>query len=195
MRIRFPLIFSLVMVLLAVPALGQAGPGGGQGGPGGQGGYGGFGGGGQGGQMPQITPDMIQQFMTRMQQRVMDNIKTQLQCSDDEFTALQPYIQKVLTLQTATTLSRVGGLRVGGQNIGAMLSAGQPPSDLQTASSELQAAIDDPATTPGVMESKLAALREARGKAQDDLSAAQDNLRSLLTQRQEGALVVMGLLQ
>jgi hypothetical protein len=212
MRIRLPLIFSVLVICLSIPALGQNGPGGyGGGGGGGQGGFGGGGpgGGGQGGGfggpgggfrgqggMPQLDAATIQQIMSQMQQRVMDNIKTQLgDISDTDFQAITPYIQRVMQLQTATAVSRIGGMRFGGQNIGALINAGQPPSDLQTASTELQAAIDDTTTTPGVMESKLAALRAARAKAKDDLANAQDNLRQLLTQRQEAALVVMGLLQ
>jgi hypothetical protein len=145
--------------------------------------------------MQQMDPAVIQQWVAQMQQRILDNIKTQLGSSDDEFQALQPYVLKVLQLQMAGAMSRFGGMRMGGQSLSSILNAGQPPTELQTASAELQAAIDDSTTPPGVIESKLAALRAARAKAKDDLNFAQDNLRQLLTERQEAQLVVMGLLQ
>jgi multidrug resistance efflux pump len=182
------LLFVLLLGFLALPAFGQAGPGGGgQGGPGGAGGFGGPGG-------QQITPAMIQQFIAQAQQQRMANIKDQLNCTDDEFAALQPYIERVMQLQTDLQISRASGFRMGRQNIGALISGVVPPSDLQTATSELQTALNDQNSSPQVISVKLQALRDAKAKAQADLKAAQNTFRELLTQRQEGALVWLGLL-
>jgi len=182
MRMKNWLGICLLTALLALPAFGQVGGGGGRGfgGPGGQ----------------QFDPAMIQQFIAQMQQRQLDNIKTQLGSSDDEFAALLPYVKKIMDLQTATQISRFSGMRIGGQSIGAMLSnTGGQPSDLQQATTALQAAIDDQTTTPQIFSIKLQALRDARAKTQADLTAAQNALRDLLTQRQEATLVLIGFIQ
>jgi hypothetical protein len=160
---------------------------------------------------PQIDPAMIQQFIDRMQQRMLDNVQNQLGSSDDEFAALKPYVQKVLTLQMVSQTARAnimmrmftagqagGAAGAGGGgnrfNIGAMLNGGQPTA-MQQAVDDLQAAIDNPDTPIGVYASKLAAYRDAKTKADADMAAAQESLRELLTQRQEATLVMMGLLQ
>jgi hypothetical protein len=161
----------------------------------------------------QMDPAMVQQFIDRIQQRMLDNVQNQLGSSDDEFAALKPFVQKVLTQQMVTQTARAnvmmrmfaagqgagnaaGGPAGGGPrfNIGSMLNGGQP-SALQTAVEDLQAAIDNPDTPIGVYESKLAEYRDAKAKADADMAAAQDALRNLLTQRQEAILVTMGLLQ
>ena len=41
----------------------------------------------------------------------------------------------------------------------------------------------------------MAKLREARTKAREDLTKAQNELRELLTMKQEAALVMMGMLE
>ena len=58
--------------------------------------------------------------------------------------------------------------------------------------SELQAAMEDPKTEPAVLQEKLAAVRTARTKARDRLSAAQKELLLLLTPDQEAVLVKLG---
>jgi exonuclease VII small subunit len=186
-RIFAFLALGLLLALASPAALGQNGPGQGPPGP---------------GNMPPITPAMVQQFIDRMQQRTLDRVQTQLGMSDDDFAALKPYVQKVLTLQMvnqtamATVMMRqFAGPGAGqGFNLGAMLNGGNP-SNLQQAVTDLQTAIDNPDTPFAVYESKIAAYRAAKAKADDDLTAAQNALRDLLTQRQEATLVIMGLLQ
>ena len=51
-----------------------------------------------------------------------------------------------------------------------------------------------PDSTPDVIKSKLDTLRQARAKAVAHLTAAQADLKTALTQRQEAVLVVNGLL-
>src|SRR5271170_5761883 len=83
---------SVLLAALAMPVLGQANGGGGGGnGGGGGGGGGGFGGGGGGGGGGRGNFDPAQ-----FRQRRLDNIKTQLGSTDDEFAALQPKIEKVM---------------------------------------------------------------------------------------------------
>jgi phage terminase Nu1 subunit (DNA packaging protein) len=58
----------------------------------------------------------------------------------------------------------------------------------------LQAAIDDQSSTNDLIKAKLDAYRAAYAKAASDLTAAQADLQSLLTQRQEAALVLSSIL-
>jgi hypothetical protein len=59
----------------------------------------------------------------------------------------------------------------------------------------LQAVLDNKDSKPDEIKSKLDALRDARGKARDQLTKAQGDLKSLLTQRQEAVLVTRGMLE
>jgi hypothetical protein len=59
---------------------------------------------------------------------------------------------------------------------------------------DLTTTVADPAATPDVLKGKIDALRQARQKAADDLTAAQAALKANLTQRQEAVLLVNGLL-
>ena len=64
---------------------------------------------------------------------------------------------------------------------------------MQKAQQELQTALNG--TSPEVIAAKLKALREVRAKAKDKLKAAQDDLKSVLSVRQEGLLVNLGYLE
>jgi DNA-binding NarL/FixJ family response regulator len=63
------------------------------------------------------------------------------------------------------------------------------------ASAALQAAVDNKDTAPAELDQKLSALRDARAKAKTQLSAAQKELKELLTRRQEAVLVNNGMLE
>jgi hypothetical protein len=168
--------------------------------------------------------------MQQRQQAQMDNLKTQLGATDDEFAVLQPYIQTIMDMQTASTVTRfIGQMNrinqaVNGQN-GAngqnggngqngqggnngpppgggyaqmmlqAISGGKGPTELQTAALALQAVIDNPDAAPEEFAGRLAAFRAARASAAAKLAAAQDQLRQLLTQRQEAVLVLQGYLE
>jgi Spy/CpxP family protein refolding chaperone len=168
------LLCGLLLGSLPAKALAQGNPGGG------------FGGGPGGGQ---FDPTQIRQMIQQYQQRMLDDIKTRMGSSDDEFAVLSPKIQNIIQLQTATVASRFGARGM------AFLNAGQSPTPLQTATSELQAAVDDPTTNDQIIANKLAAVRAEKQKVQDQLTAAQADLVQLLTQKQEAVLVMMGLLQ
>ena len=135
------------------------------------------------------------QFM----QQMMDRLKTQLGVSDDEFKALQPKIEAVMTAQRSTR-GGIGGGRRGGQNgaNGGTPPAADPnappPTPTQTASKDLQTLLDNKEAKPEEIKAKLTALRDARAKGKEDLTKAQGELQGLLTQRQEAVLVNMGIL-
>jgi hypothetical protein len=165
---------SLVGGLATVPVFGQADGGNG----GAQGGGGGGGGRGRGNFDPA-------QWRQQMEQRMKDEMKV----SDDEWKVLQPKIQKVQQLQFAT---RAGGF---GRNRGGNGGGGdRPASPVATASQDLRNTLDDKAATDEQIKAKLAALREAKTKAKEELAKAQSELREVVSVRQEAVLVRDGLL-
>jgi len=154
---------------------------------------------GQGG-----PPDFAQ-----MRQQFLDRMKEMLGASDDEWKALQPKIEKVQQLQRETSGMRgmfmmmfgpggPGGPPPGGPPPGAVIRGGpdgaQPPSPIQQKMQDLRAVLDNKDSTPEEIKARLQALRDARAQAKADLAKAQDDLRDLLTTRQESVLVMMGML-
>ena len=137
----------------------------------------------------------------QFQQQMNDRLKEQLALNDDEFKALQPKIEAVMTAQRST---RGGGGRgrggpggPGGPGGGANAPADSnapAPTAAQTAAKDLQATLDNKDAKPEEIKAKLTALRDAHSKAREDLTKAQAELKELLTQRQEAVLVNMGVL-
>jgi hypothetical protein len=143
-----------------------------------------------------FDPARIQEF----QQRRMDRLKEELEVKDDEWTALQPLIQKVMDAQRAVFADRMGGFRGGrgggdnnnsGDNGGRRRGGfGGEPSP---AAEALQKAIESKASN-SEMKAALAKYQESRKAKQTDLETAQANLRKVLSIRQEAILTAQGLL-
>jgi hypothetical protein len=144
-----------------------------------------------------FDPAQIQEF----QQRRMDRLKEELEVKDDEWTALQPLIQKVMDAQRAVMADRIGGFmrggRGGGDNNGGGDNGGRrrggfggEPSPEAEA---LQKAIESKASN-SEMKAALAKYQESRKTKQTDLETAQANLRKVLSIRQEAILTAQGLL-
>jgi hypothetical protein len=169
---------------------GGGGPGGG--GPGGGGNNNNGGGGnnnGGGGGRGRFDP-------TQMRQRMMQRIQQALGSSDDEFAVLQPKIDAVVQLKMDVNGGMFGrGRRPGGGGGGPDgAPSTQPTSPVQAALTDLKSTLDDDSSTPDQIKSKLDTLRQAKAQEKADLSKAEDDLRSLLTQRQEAQLVYFGIL-
>ena len=157
-------------------------------------------------QQPDPNQPQRQRFdPAQMRQRMMDNLKDALGASDDEMKALQPAIEKVMQLQRDARGGSMGALFRRGQNGGGGGGGGfgrggfgtdpnAPPSVVQQKLQELESAVDNKDTAPSDLKARLAALRQARDQARAELAKAQAELQSLLTQRQEAALVVYGIL-
>ena len=127
----------------------------------------------------------------QMQQRMLERIKELLQASDQEWQALKPRVEKVMTLSRQT-----GGTRMmmGGRG-GARSTTATQVSTAEKATGELQTALDNKNAQSKEIGAKLTALRAAKKKAGKDLTDAQTALKELLTLRQEAQLVLMGLLE
>jgi hypothetical protein len=129
----------------------------------------------------------------------MARIKEALGATDEEFTALQPKLEAVMTAQRDTRAGfggRGGGRRGGQQDPNAQPQQTPPGGDsaVAKAQAELRAVLDNKDSKPEEIKAKLTALRDAREKAKTALAAAQKDLKDLLTQRQEAVLVNMGYL-
>src|SRR3954468_69827 len=70
--------------------------------------------GGGGRRRGNFDPAQMQEF----QQRRMDRLKEELEVKDDEWTALQPLIQKVMDAQRGVMADRIGGAFRGGRQGG-----------------------------------------------------------------------------
>ncbi len=151
----------------------QAGGGGGRGG-------GGFGGG-------NFDP-------AQMQQRMVDGIRDPLGFTNDtEWAAVQPLVQKVVAARFDVGMG--GGMRgmMGRRNRGGGGGGGgafgQPNPDRDA----LQQAIDDNAPT-GQIKALLAKYEASQKAKQAALTAAQTDLRKVLTVPQEAQATLLGLL-
>jgi hypothetical protein len=139
------------------------------------------------------------QFQQQMQQRMAAFIREQLVVTnDDEWNIIEPRLTTVMNLKMETIFGSISGFRGMGGNRGgdtqgrgrrnlASLTQSSPESDA------LQKAIDSNASAQE-LKVVLANLREARKRKQAELAAAQEQLRDVLTSRQEAILVSMDLL-
>ena len=150
----------------------------------GGGGFGGFGGGGR--------PDPAQ-----MQQRMMENIKDQFGYTNDtEWNAVQPLFQKVMDARRDTGIG--GGMgrlfrprnNDNGNNNrrGGFFGAPSPEAEA------LQKAIDDNAPAAQIKD-LFAKYKTAQKIKQAKLVQAQEDLRKVLTTKQEAQATLLGLIE
>ncbi len=142
-----------------------------------------------------------------------ERLKTALKASDEEWGVIQPLLEKVQAAQRKSMSGRFGawgggdrrgGQRGGGDNARPAGESARPAGDANAGPGErpsnpevdaLKAVLDAEGSTPADIKTKLQALRDSRNKAAGDLEQAQEDLRKVLSQRQEATLVMMGVLQ
>ena len=139
-------------------------------------------------------------FAAQFKERRMNDIKDQLAATAEEWTVIQPKLDKVLTEQFAGFAGRMGAFGRGGtrggnnNNNNAADRTNRPArpggdSPVAKAANDLRDAVEKKDTPQEEIATKLKALRDARAKAKADLEAAQKDLQSVLTPRQEAVLV------
>ena len=148
--------------------------GGGRGGRAG-GGRGGRGGGGRGGRM---SPDRMWEFMGQRYRDALD-------VSEEEWKVIEPLAK---TVTTKTFAQRMRGFRRNRGGGGGDQSQGMPEADA------LNKVLENKEASAGQIKEKLAALRVARKAQEAEIKKSRDELRAVLTVRQEALLVMMGLL-
>jgi hypothetical protein len=137
----------------------------------------------------------------QFQQRMMERYREQLEVkSDDEWKVIEPRITKVSEARREVGFGggfgRGGGRRGGGDandqsgdTQRRRTFGGEPNPDAEA----LQKAIESKASADEI-KSKLAKYRESRKTKEANLAKAQDELRKVLSVRQEASAVLMGLL-
>jgi hypothetical protein len=163
-------------------------PAGGPGGPGGQGGPGG-----------RFDPAQMRQMMAQ-------RMKEQLGADDEAWKVIEPRLTKVMELNREVSGGPGGMFGMfgrgnrggnatnrgprGGQN--AQGGPAEPQTAVQKATEQLRTTLENQSASPDEIKKNLAALRDAREKAKAELATAQQELKKILTVRQEAQLVLMG---
>jgi Spy/CpxP family protein refolding chaperone len=158
-----------------------------------------------------------------MRQRAEQRIKDLLDVKDEEWKVLQPKLQKIQQLQRDASPRAMGMFGFGpggpgGPGGGPVLigpgggpppggaqdfvgpggpppgGPDQPPSLVQEKLSELRETLQNKDSTPEDIKAKAQAVRDARTQAKADLVKAQADLVSVVTPRQEAALLSLGYL-
>lgn len=187
---KFVALSILALVIFgASNAMAQQQRPGGRGQQGGQGGPGGF------------DPA---QFMDMM----LDRMQEQLEFSDEEWKAVRPLVQSVMEKQRSTRGPGMGGMfgrggrggrggqpgdQPGGPQGGRGGRGGQPGAGDFPEQAALQAAIESNAAAADI-KTKLDAYKKAVVKNEAALKKAQDDLRAVLSVKQEAQLTLFGML-
>jgi hypothetical protein len=140
------------------------------------------------------------QFQQQMQQRMSEFLRGKLSVTnDDEWNVIEPLLTKVVQKRMEVSFAGMGGMRamMGGNRGGGNRQGGGPrmfgmgqPSPEEDA---LSNALDNNAPKEEV-KTALENLRAARKRKADELAKAQDDLKQVLTLRQEASLVSLGML-
>jgi hypothetical protein len=144
----------------------------------------------------------------QMNQWMMQRMKEQLGATDDEWAVIEPRLEKVQTLARDARSGGMGGMFGRGQFGGPGGGRGQPggaapqppqgaqptapQSAVSKAAEDLRTTLGDQNSTVAQVKEKLTAYRAEREKAREELSKAQEDLRSVLSVKQEAQLVLMG---
>lgn len=141
---------------------------------------------------------------SRMKEERLNRLKEDMGASAEEWTVIQPKLDKVLTAQFSQMRDRFSGFgRGGGGDRGrggdqANRDRGSRPggdSPTAKAASELRDAVEKKDTPQEEIATKLKALRDARAKSKAELETAQKDLQAVLTPRQEAVLVSQSVLE
>lgn len=147
----------------------------------------------------------------RMQQMMQERMQEQLGATAEEWQVLGPRVMKVMDLSRQAGGGMGGMLRMGmgarrGGPQGDQAGPGGPggrgrgplaqgePTAVDKASEALETTLENTAATSDEIKTKLTALRSAKEKAKQELAKAQQDLREVLSVRQEAQLVLMGML-
>ena len=135
----------------------------------------------------------------QMQQRMMDAFKERMGATDEEWGVIQPKLAKVLEAQRDARGGGMGGMMGGRGNRGGDRGNrggedAQDQSPTAKAASDLRTTLENEKSSPDEIKAKLKTVRDTRAAAQKDLKAAQEDLKGVLTERQEAMLVLVGMM-
>jgi hypothetical protein len=144
----------------------------------------------------------------QMRQRMMERMKEQLGADDESWKVIEPRLTKVMELNRDTMSMGRGmmgmvGMRGGPGGRGGEAGGNRPrfpgeesrtPSAVEKATEALSTTLENQSASAETIKQQLTALRGAREKAKNDLATAQQDLRQILSVRQEAVLVLSGML-
>ena len=130
----------------------------------------------------------------QFRQRMMDHMKEQLKATDEEWTVIKPLLDKVMQAREAGMRGRFRGMMGGRRGPDNQQQPNTPAQPGQAETDALRAALDDANAPADTIKTKLAAVRDAHAKSEEELKKAREALRGVLTQRQEAELVLMGMM-
>lgn len=148
----------------------------------------------------------------KMEQMMLDRMKTDMGAQDDEWKVIEPKLRKVMEDQRDLRSGMRGGPGGfggrrgpggfgggggggggGGPGGGDPTAAPAPTTPVAKAAADLQTALKAGVADDGI-DKKLSAYRDVRDKAKTDMAADQKDLKSVLTAKQEASLVLTGML-
>jgi hypothetical protein len=145
----------------------------------------------------------------QMRQRMADRMKELLGADDAAWKVLEPRVMKVMELNRQASAGGRGGMfgMMGGRggrggpggpgganNAGGMAQRrgsgpGGEQTALDTAIAKLRTVLENQSASPEEIKTALTAVRQAREKAKQELAVAQQDLKKILTVRQEAICV------
>jgi hypothetical protein len=129
---------------------------------------------------PEERMKIMEERRVQEHQRAIEDFKDRLGVSDKEWPVVKPRIEKVYNLVHPLPQMRPGNE--------------QPKTEVERRSNELRDLLRSEGTAADKIKAGLGALRAAKEKAVQDLVTAKQDLRQLMTLRQEAELVLSGLL-
>jgi hypothetical protein len=131
------------------------------------------------------------------EQRWMLNLKEQLKATDEEWAVLSPRLEQVMRLQREVAAGRdpKGPREPRPLKDPKPGESPQPVPEVLAKARALNATLFDQSAASADVRAKVTAIREARAKARRELAQRQEDLRQLLTYRQEAVLIIMGVLE
>jgi hypothetical protein len=147
--------------------------------------------------------------MAEMRQRMADRMKERLGVDDEAWKVMEPRLTKVTELNRQQMMAGRGGMmgfggvrgQRGGEQGGPQGQRRQLPGQenrevtaVEKATETLNATLENQSASADTIKQQLTALRAAREKARQELATARQELRQILTVRQEAMLVLDGTL-
>lgn len=141
---------------------------------------------------------MTAEQMQQMRQRMVEGLKQQLKCSDEDWKAIGPAVEKVQEAQrelrrySGGRMSFFAGMRRGRE--------GEAARRVRTAAEEsplapLRKLVEQDKPAAGELKTALAKFRKARDAKRTGLKKHQKFLLEIVTPRQELVLVLAGILE
>jgi hypothetical protein len=129
---------------------------------------------------PEEMQKIMEEQAAQHRTRAVENLKGQLGVSEEEWAVVRPRVEAVYNLVHPQPQLGRGDM--------------QPAGPVEQRTRELREVLADKGAKPEEIKAKLTALRAAKEQARQDLVKARQDLRQLMTLRQEAVLVLNGLL-